>query len=348
MKKILITGGLGYVGSHTVVELIEAGYKPVVLDNLSRSDYEVKERIEKIVGRKIIFEQVEMCEKAELKTCFKRHPDLLGVIHLAAFLLVDESVNKPLKYYWNNLLSIIYLLECMQEFKINLVVFSSSCAVYGNPQKLPVNELTPTQAVSPYGNTKQIGEDILRETSEVNDIKVISFRYFNPIGAHESALIGEFRNGLSSHLVPYIAETARGLHKELKVFGNNWNTPDGTCIRDYIHVVDVAKAHVSAIERLLNNNIKEKFEVFNLGTGIGYSVLDVIKAFQKATGIAINYSFADCRPGDVEVVYADPTKTNKVLDWKAEKTLSDAMRDAWRWEQALMKTGLNFCYDKQS
>jgi len=337
MKKILVTGGLGYIGSHTVVELIDAGYEPVVIDNLSESDYEVKGRIEEIVGREIIFEKVEMCEKAELKACFERHSGLLGVIHFAAFLLVDESVNEPLKYYRNNLLSTINLLECIQEHKVNPVVFSSSCTVYGNPEQLPVDELAPIQpAVSPYGNTKQMGEDILRDTAKVSEVKVISLRYFNPIGAHESALIGEFQDGPPHHLVPYITETARGIRKELKVFGNDWNTPDGTCIRDYIHVVDVAKAHISAVERLLENKTEENFEVFNLGMGVGVSVLDMINAFKEATGIAIPYSFAPRRAGDVEAVYADTTKANEILGWKTEKTLADAMRDAWRWEQTFL------------
>ncbi len=336
MKKILVTGGLGYIGSHTVVELIKAGYEPVVIDNLSESDYEVKGRIEQIVGREIIFEQVEMCEKAELQACFARYPELLGIIHFAAFLLVDESVNQPLKYYRNNLLSTINLLVCMIEYKVHPVVFSSSCTVYGNPEKLPVDESAPIQpAVSPYGNTKQIGEDILRDAAKANEIKVISLRYFNPIGAHESALIGEFQDGPPHHLVPYITETARGLRQELRVFGKDWNTHDGTCIRDYIHVVDVAKAHISAVERLLQNATQEKFEVFNLGMGVGVSVLDMIKAFEEATGIAIPYSFAPRRAGDVEAVYADTAKANEILGWQTEKSLADAMRDAWRWEQAL-------------
>lgn len=336
MAKILVTGGLGYIGSHTVVELIEAGYEPVIIDNLSESDIEVKDRVEKIVGREVIFEKVEMCELAELRSCFQRHPDLAGAIHFAAYLLVGESVEDPVKYYHNNLFSTIHLLQCMKEFGVRPLVFSSSCTVYGNPDELPVSENAPVKpAVSPYGNTKKICEDILEDTAKAEDVDVISLRYFNPIGAHESGLIGEFQEGPPHHLVPYITETARGLRDELKIFGKDWNTPDGTCIRDYIHVVDVAKAHISAVQRLLKEQQETDFEVFNLGTGIGYSVLDMVKAFEEATGIAIEYRFADRRPGDVEAVYGDTSKANRMLGWKTEKSLADAMRDAWRWEKLL-------------
>ena len=335
--KILVTGGLGYIGSHTVVELVNAGYTPVVMDNLSESEIEVKDRIEKIIGKEIIFEKVEMCHKEEMVALFKKHPEIKGVIHFAAYLIVNESVNDPLKYYYNNLVSTIYLLEVMQEFNVPSIVFSSSCTVYGNPEELPVSENAPIQpAVSPYGNTKKMGEEILRDTAHAKDINVISLRYFNPIGAHESSIIGEFQDGPPHHLVPYITETARGLRQELKIFGNDWNTSDGTCVRDYIHVVDVAKAHISAVERLINNKIEHNFEVFNLGMGVGVSVLEMVNAFREATGISIKYSFAPRREGDVEAVYADTTKANSTLNWKTEKTLTDAMRDAWNWEQALM------------
>ncbi|MEQ9262353.1 MAG: UDP-glucose 4-epimerase GalE [Owenweeksia sp.] len=336
MGKILVTGGLGYIGSHTVVELIQAGYEPLVIDNLSESDIEVKGRIEQIVGKEIAFEQVEMCHIEELEDLFTRH-DIDGVIHFAAFLLVNESVSDPLKYYHNNLLSTTNLLRTMLAHEVYAVVFSSSCTVYGNPDQLPVTENAPIQpAVSPYGNTKKIGEDILKDTAAASDLKVISLRYFNPIGAHESALIGEFQDGEPHHLVPYITETAFGVRKELKVFGDDYNTPDGSCVRDYIHVVDVARAHISAVQRLMDGKA-ESFEVYNLGTGVGVSVLDMIKAFKKATGIEIPYSIAPRREGDVEAVYADTAKANKVLGWNTQKTLEDAMGDAWRWENTLRK-----------
>lgn len=338
MTKILVTGGLGYIGSHTVVELVAAGYQPIVIDNLSESDIEVKGRIEKITGQELIFEKVEMCERAELAAVFERHPDIGGVIHFAAYLLVNESVQDPLKYYHNNLLSTINLLSCMEAAGVEPLVFSSSCTVYGNPDQLPVNEEAPIkEAVSPYGNTKKMGEDILRDfCASGRKMKVISLRYFNPIGAHESALIGEFQEGEPHHLVPYITETARGIRKELKIFGRDYNTPDGTCLRDYIHVVDVAKAHISAIVRLAQNSEREAYEVYNLGMGKGVSVLEMVEAFAEATGIRIPYTFADRREGDVEAVYGDTSKANRELGWQTEKTLAQAMGDAWRWEQALM------------
>ena len=335
--KILVTGGLGYIGSHTVVELINAGFTPIVIDNLSESEIEVKERIEKIVGQQIIFEQVEMCNKNEMIQLFEKHPDIKGVIHFAAYLIVNESVTNPLKYYHNNIISTLNLLEVMLQFKIKPLVFSSSCTVYGNPEDLPVNEHAPIQpAVSPYGNTKKMCEDILKDTALANDIEVISLRYFNPIGAHESSIIGEFQDVPPHHLVPYITETARGLRNELRIFGGDWNTKDGTCVRDYIHVVDVAKAHISAVDRMINNKISEKFEVYNLGMGIGVSVLEMVNAFEEATGIKIKYNITARREGDVEAVYADTTKANQTLNWKTEKTLTDAMRDAWNWEKELM------------
>ncbi len=340
--KLLVTGGLGYIGSHTVVELINAGYTPVVIDNLSESGYEVKARIEKIVGKEIIFEKIEMCNKNELKGLFSRHSDISAVIHFAAYLLVNESVNDPLKYYHNNLVSTINLLQCMIEFKIDNLVFSSSCTVYGNPEKLPVNETSPIQpAISPYGNTKQICEYIIKDTVQSSDINAISLRYFNPIGAHESAIIGEFQTSEPHHLVPYITETARGIRNELKIFGKDWNTPDGTCVRDYIHVVDVAKAHLKAVEKLDENKDNNKYDIFNLGMGVGISVLDMVNAFKEATGIEINYHFADRRAGDVEAVYGDTSKANKILNWKTEKSLTQAMADAWRWEQELITNQQN-------
>lgn len=336
MEKVLVTGGTGYIGSHTVVELIRAGYQVFIIDNLSNSDKSVVDRIEKITGVRPFFKQVEMCNWNEMESFFSQNSDLDAVIHFAAFLQVEESVKDPLRYYENNLLAQINLLKCMNTRTIRNIVFSSSCTVYGNPDVLPVNERAPVKkAESPYGNTKQIGEDILEHTTKAIAIQAISLRYFNPIGAHESALIGEVQHGVPHHLVPYITETAFGKRTHLNVFGSDYNTHDGTCVRDYIHVVDVAKAHVAAIKRLLKNDNKKTYEVFNLGTGVGYSVLDMIKAFERATGIKINYKLASRRAGDVEAVYADTTLANQELGWKAELTVEDMMRSAWKWEQAI-------------
>lgn len=336
MGKMLVTGGLGYIGSHTVVELINQGYEPLIIDNLSTSDIEVLARIEKIVGKKVLFEQVEMCNYDEMYNLFREYDDIESVIHFAAFLLVGESVEDPLKYYHNNIASTVNLLSCMREFDVQNIVFSSSCTVYGNPETLPVDENAPIQpAVSPYGNTKQMGEDIIRDTTVSSNINAVSLRYFNPIGAHSSSIIGEFQDGVPHHLVPYITETALGKRKQLNVFGGDWNTPDGTCVRDYIHVVDIAKAHISAVDRLVARKADEKFEVFNLGTGIGYSVLDLIKAFINSTGLEVPYEIVDTRPGDVEAVYADTTKANNVLGWKAELSLETMLKSAWDWEQTL-------------
>lgn len=339
--QVLVTGGLGYIGSHTVVELIESGYTPVVIDNLSESDIEVKDRIEKIVGKAIIFEKVEMCNLDEMENLFSKYDNITSVIHFAAYLVVNESVQDPLKYYQNNLVSTINLLSCMKKYRVNHLVFSSSCTVYGNPEMLPVNEKAPIQpAVSPYGNTKQICEDIIKDFIHSSELSGISLRYFNPIGAHESSLIGEFQTGEPHHLVPYITETALGIRKQLKIFGNDWNTNDGTCVRDYIHVVDVAQAHIKAVERL-QNNTESNLEVFNLGMGVGVSVLEMVNAFQSATGKSIKYEFAPRREGDAEAVYADTTKANLLLNWKTEKSLEDAMRDAWNWEIALQNKSVN-------
>ncbi|GCD77551.1 UDP-glucose 4-epimerase [Thermaurantimonas aggregans] len=336
-KKILVTGGLGYIGSHTAVQLIEHGFEPIIIDNLSESPIEVKDRIEKIVGRPVVFEKVEMCNKDEMNALFTKYPDLEGAIHFAAFLLVNESVEKPLKYYYNNLVSTINLLECMAAYKIRNVVFSSSCTVYGNPDKLPVSEDAPVKpAESPYGNTKKMSEEILRDTAATGAVDVISLRYFNPIGAHESGIIGEFQDGPPHHLVPYITETAIGKRPELKIFGGDYNTPDGTCIRDYIHVVDIADAHIYALNRMLQGKMEKSFEVYNLGTGEGYSVLQMVKAFEEATGIAIPYRIVDRRPGDVEAVYADTRLANEKLGWKAKYSLVDMLRSAWKFEQSLM------------
>ena len=334
--KILLTGGAGFIGSHTAVALIENGFEPIIVDDFRNSEPFVIKNIEKIVGKKITSYSSDIGNKEEVKNILQKE-NPIGVIHFAAFLIVNESVTNPLKYYNNNIISTLNLLEVMLQFKVKPLVFSSSCTVYGNPDDLPVNEHAPIQpAVSPYGNTKKMCEDILKDTALANDIEVISLRYFNPIGAHESSIIGEFQDGPPHHLVPYITETARGLRNELRIFGGDWNTKDGTCVRDYIHVVDVAKAHISAVDRMINNKISEKFEVYNLGMGVGVSVLEMVNAFEEATGIKIKYDITDRREGDVEAVYADTTKANQTLNWKTEKTLTDAMRDAWNWEKELM------------
>ncbi len=336
MKKILVTGGTGYIGSHTVIELIKLGYEVLVIDNLSNSKAEVIDIIESITAVRPHFEKIEMCDKAALANYFSKHSDIAAVIHFAGMLQVAESVENPLKYYHNNMFSTINLLECMVAYKIKNIVFSSSCTVYGNPTQLPVTETAPVQkAMSPYGNTKQMGEEILENVAKANDINVITLRYFNPIGAHESAKIGEIQHGVPHHLIPYITETAAGIRKQLNVFGGDYQTHDGTCVRDYIHVVDLAKAHIAAISRLLSQKNEAKLEVFNIGTGLGYSVLGIISAFEKATNIKINYQIVDRRPGDVEAVYADTNLAENKLNWKAVLSIEDMMRSAWNWEQAL-------------
>jgi UDP-glucose 4-epimerase len=310
------------------------GFEPIIIDNLKNSDVEVLDQIEKITGRKPIFEKVEMCNAHEMSAFFAKYPDIEAVIHFAAILLVDESVDQPLMYYENNLVSTLNLLNSMKKTGINKIVFSSSCTVYGQPDDLPVNENSAIKpAMSPYGNTKKICEDILTDASRADGYNVISLRYFNPIGAHDSGIIGEFQDGPPHHLIPYITETATGKREFLRVFGNDYNTPDGTCLRDYIHVVDVAVAHISAIERLIHNQQETNFEVFNLGTGVGYSVLDMIHAFETATGMKCPYRFFPRRAGDVEAVYADTSLANNKLKWKAEKSLEDMMRSAWSFEQ---------------
>lgn len=335
MQKILVTGGLGYIGSHTVVELINAGYEPIILDDLSESDIEVVDRIERIVGRSILFEQVNMCEKEALRNVFVKHSDMVGVIHFAAFLLVNESVVDPLKYYQNNLVSTMNLVECMMEFNVKPIVFSSSCTVYGVPDSLPVDENAPIKpAESPYGNTKKMGEDILRDASLAYGLRTLALRYFNPIGAHSSGHIGEFQEGEPHHLVPYITETAIGKRKALRVFGNDYDTRDGSCIRDYIHVVDIAKAHVLAIRVSLNEE-RPPFDVINLGSGSGSTVLEMIHAFERATGMEIPYEIVARRDGDVPAVYADISKAGSVLHWIPELSLEDMLSSAWQFEQTL-------------
>ncbi|MEC8458226.1 MAG: UDP-glucose 4-epimerase GalE [Bacteroidota bacterium] len=338
MLQILVTGGLGYIGSHTVIELIEAGHEPIIIDNLSQSTLDVKTRIEKIVGRKVTFRQVELCNRSEVDAIFQDYPNISGIIHFAAFLSVKESVELPIKYYHNNLLSTINLIESMENYGIRNIVFSSSCTVYGEPENPHVDENAPIQPPeNPYGNTKKMGEEILRDSAANGFIHVLSLRYFNPIGAHPSSVIGEFQYSEPHHLVPYITETAIGKRKELKVFGSDYNTRDGSCIRDYIHVIDIAKAHILAIKYMIEGRSKG-FDVINLGSGIGSTVLEMIGAFEAATGIAIPYSLAARRAGDIPAVYANITKAQRVLNWTPEKTLEDMLRDAWNFEKKLNYT----------
>lgn len=336
---ILVTGGTGYIGSHTVVELMESGFDVIIIDNLSNSSIEVLDRIEKITGKRPLFEKLDLCDKISLDQFFARYTSIEAVIHFAASKAVGESVEKPLLYYRNNLLSLINLLEGMIASGIRHLVFSSSCTVYGQPDQLPVTENSPVKpALSPYGNTKQISEEIIRDTISSNaPLRAISLRYFNPIGAHPSGLIGELPLGVPNNLVPFITQTAAGIRKELLVFGNDYSTPDGTAIRDYINVVDLSKAHVVAIQRLLNLRQKAPYEVFNLGTGRGYSVLEIIKTFEKVTGVKINYRITGRRPGDIEKVWADTSLANHELGWKAEKTLEETLASAWKWEQYYRK-----------
>lgn len=334
-NKILVTGGTGYIGSHTVVELQESGFEVIIVDDLSNSSIDVLESITKITGIKPEFEQFDLSERDKTHEFFQRNSDLSAIIHFAAFKAVGESVEKPLEYYRNNLVSLINLIECQIEFNIPNIVFSSSCTVYGQPEKLPVTEDTPRKdAESPYGNTKRVNEEILRDAIKAHpQLKGIALRYFNPIGAHPSALIGELPLGVPQNLVPFITQSAAGLRDELKVFGDDYNTPDGSAIRDYINVVDLAKAHVVAIERLLNQKNKEGYEVFNLGTGKGLSVLEVVKGFERATGQKLNYKIVDRRAGDIEKIWADTTYANEELGWKAEKDLDETVLSAWNWEK---------------
>ncbi len=336
-KMIVVTGGMGYIGSHTSVELMQAGYDVLIIDNLANSQIEVLDGIEKITGRKPIFENLDLCDKQEVMNCFEKYPDIQAIIHFAAHKAVSESVEKPLMYYENNLLSLINLLNAMKNHGVKPFVFSSSCTVYGQPDKLPVTEKSPIKkAMSPYGNTKQICEEIIEETIlSGNPIETILLRYFNPIGAHPSAHIGELPLGVPNNLIPFITQTAAGIRDELRVFGDDYNTPDGSAIRDYINVVDLSKAHVVSIDRLLSGKNKSALEVFNLGTGKGLSVLEIIKAFIESTGVEFKYKVVDRRDGDIEQVYADTTLANKVLGWKANTSLKDTLNSAWKWEQNL-------------
>ena len=335
MAKILVTGGTGYIGSHTVVELQKVGFEVVVVDNLSNSNVEVLSGIEKITGIRPVFENIDCVDYVSMDRMFEKHSDIVAIIHFAASKAVGESVEKPLLYYRNNLVSLVNLLELMPIHKVQNLVFSSSCTVYGQPDVLPVTEDAPIKpALSPYGNTKQIGEEIIRDTIHSNPTtKSIILRYFNPIGAHASAEIGELPNGVPNNLLPFVTQTAIGLRKELQVFGDDYNTPDGSCIRDYIHVVDLAKAHVIAVQRMLDNRTKSSVETFNLGTGRGLSVLEIIRTFEQVNGVKIPYKLVARREGDIEKVWAEPSFANNELGWKATETVEETLRSAWAWEQ---------------
>lgn len=333
--KILVTGGTGYIGSHTTVELISQGYEVLIVDNLSNSEFFIVDRIKEITGTAPAFFPIDLLDYAKLDTLFAANTDIKGVIHFAASKAVGESVKEPLLYYRNNLLGLVNILDCMKKYKIQNIVFSSSCTVYGQPDSLPVSENAPVKpAESPYGYTKQVNENILQDTiAAVDHIKGIALRYFNPIGAHPSGLIGELPKGVPANLMPFITQTAYGLRKQLLVFGNDYDTPDGSCIRDYIHVVDLAKAHITATERLINNSNKQAYEMFNIGTGTGFSVFDVIKSFEKMSGQKLNYKIAPRRVGDIVQIWADTKNGNQILGWKAAKSLDEMTSSAWTWEK---------------
>ena len=338
MKKVLVTGGLGYIGSHTVVELQNSGFEVVIIDNLSNSSLEVLDGIIEITGKIPLFEKIDLRQKSEVIQFFEKYQDISGIIHFAASKAVGESVENPLLYYENNLSTLIYLLQACNNYTIENFIFSSSCTVYGEPDKLPIDESAPIKnATSPYGNTKQISEEILNDSCKVSNLKSIALRYFNPIGAHDSSKIGELPLGIPQNLVPFITQTAAGLRDQLSVFGDDYPTEDGSCIRDYIHVVDLAKAHVVALERLLKNRNSNQFETFNIGTGKGSSVLEVVHAFEKVTQQKLNYKIVNRREGDVISVYADTKKANDVLGWKAEKSMEESLLSSWNWEKKVRK-----------
>lgn len=332
MNRILVTGGLGFIGSHTVVELQNSGYEVVIIDDLSNTTIDVLENITTITGIKPAFHQIDLRVKNDVHTFFENN-QVDGIIHFAAFKAVGESVEKPLDYYENNIGSLVYILQEMKNRSIDNFIFSSSCTVYGQADELPITENAPTKpAESPYGNTKQIGEEIIKESCKAYNINAIALRYFNPIGAHESIKIGELPLGVPQNLIPFITQTAAGIRKELSVFGDDYPTIDGTAVRDYIHVVDLAKAHIAALQRLIKKNNKENFEFFNVGTGTGSSVLEVIKAFEKAAGKPLNYKIVGRRKGDITAAYADTTIANKELNWITEKNLDEALESAWKWQ----------------
>jgi UDP-glucose 4-epimerase len=337
MAKVLVTGGLGYIGSHTAVTLLQHGYEIIIVDDLSNSQAGVLDGIEQITGQRPRFYELDLCDADKVKQLFKKESDISSIIHFAASKAVGESVEKPLLYYKNNLLSLIHLLEQMNQRGINELVFSSSCTVYGQPDELPVTENSPTKpAESPYGNTKQIGEEILRDACRANpSLRIIALRYFNPVGAHESALIGELPTGVPNNLVPFITQTAAGLRPQLNIFGQDYDTPDGTAVRDYIHVVDLAEAHEIALRRLINDKQKKNFEFFNIGTGEGHSVLEVVKTFERVNDLNLNYQLVARRPGDVEKVYADTHLANTELGWKPTLGLEEMLTSAWKWQKSL-------------
>ncbi len=341
-ERILVTGGTGYIGSHTVVELQNNGYEVVIVDNLSNSRADVVDSIEKISGIRPAFEEVDCLDYEGMDAVFTKYPGIKGIIHFAASKAVGESVEKPLKYYRNNLVSLINILELMPKHNVKGIIFSSSCTVYGQPDILPVTEAAPIKkAESPYGNTKQINEEIIRDTvASGSPIHAVMLRYFNPIGAHPSALIGELPNGVPQNLIPYLTQTAIGIREKLSVFGDDYDTPDGSCIRDFIYVVDLAKAHVIAMNRILEDKQKESVEVFNIGTGRGLSVLELINAFEKATGVKLNYQIVGRRAGDIVKVWADPTLANTELGWKADTPIEDTLRSAWNWQLHLREKGI--------
>ncbi len=341
-ERILVTGGTGYIGSHTVVELQNSGYEVIAIDNLSNSNANVIDSIEQVTGVRPIFEQLDCLDYAGLDALFTKYKGIKAIIHFAASKAVGESVQKPLLYYRNNLVSLINILELMPKHGVEGLVFSSSCTVYGQPDILPVTEKAPIKkAESPYGNTKQINEEIVCDTvASGSPISTILLRYFNPIGAHPTALLGELPNGVPQNLIPFLTQTAMGIREKLSVFGDDYNTPDGSCIRDYINVVDLAKAHVIAIQRILEKKQKEKVEVFNLGTGRGMSVLELIHAFEAATGVKLNYQIVGRRAGDIEQVWADPQFANEELGWKAVESIEDTLRSAWNWQLKLRERGI--------
>lgn len=340
--KILVTGGAGYIGSHTAVELQNAGYEVIIIDDLSNSTADSIDGIERITGKKPIFEKLDCNDLEGLKRLFEKYVGIQGIIHFAASKAVGESVQKPLLYYRNNLNSLINLLDLMPKYKIPNIVFSSSCTVYGEPDTNPIDESAPIKpAESPYGNTKQINEEIITDVVRAGlPLKSIILRYFNPIGAHPTAEIGELPNGVPQNLVPYITQTAIGIREQLSIFGDDYNTPDGSCIRDFINVVDLAKAHVVAIDRMIENKSNDKVEIFNLGTGNGVSVLELVKTFEKVTGKKLNYKIVGRRQGDIEKIWADPVKANTILGWKAKENIEDTMLSAWNWQLKLREKGI--------
>lgn len=343
-QTILVTGGTGFIGSHTTVELQQAGYDVVIIDNLSNSNVDVVDGIEQITGIRPAFVKADCLDKDALEDVFRKYPDISGIIHFAASKAVGESVEKPLFYYRNNIVSLINILELMPEYDVKGIIFSSSCTVYGqpDPEFLPVTEQAPIKkAESPYGNTKQINEEIITDTIKSGSpIKAVILRYFNPIGAHPSAIIGELPNGIPANLIPYITQTAIGIRPQLNVFGNDYNTPDGTCIRDFIYIIDLAKAHVCAMARILDGKSEDDIEIFNVGTGSGVSVQQLIDTFEKCTGVKLNYRVTGRRAGDIEKIWGNVDKANNVLGWKAVHSLEDALSSAWKWQLHLRETGV--------